>query len=86
MLEKSEEAKRANRDFRSPVVNVIYGESGASAGVGETKVRSVPTTKDSATTLDSGPADESGILPPPPEATVYRPTSGIPGPQGGSGR
>ncbi|KAE9028797.1 hypothetical protein PR002_g10303 [Phytophthora rubi] len=25
MLDKSEEAKRANRDFRSPVVSVVYG-------------------------------------------------------------
>ncbi|KAE9014558.1 hypothetical protein PR001_g15113 [Phytophthora rubi] len=27
MLDKSEEAKRANRDFRSPVVSVVYGPS-----------------------------------------------------------
>ncbi|EGZ09650.1 hypothetical protein PHYSODRAFT_263235, partial [Phytophthora sojae] len=32
MLEKSEEAKRANRDFRTPVANVVYGEQAAPSG------------------------------------------------------
>ncbi|KAE8988610.1 hypothetical protein PF010_g19294 [Phytophthora fragariae] len=30
MLEESEEAKRANRDFRTPVASVVYGQQAVS--------------------------------------------------------